>query len=209
MESFFGFVRTTLKGALLVLAPMAIALYIAERLLSAVRGGLIKLSGWLPESVPFRALLTGLAILLVCFVIGLFLRTRAGKAVTEWLETHIFSRIPGFGMVRSLVQQIGGVENARGFAPVLAEMEGGFVIAFQVEEYDNGFVTLFIPGSPSSASGTVFLYPTSMVHPINVSFFHAMRAVARWGSGSGPLLTALGSTPEGAAVLERIRTREP
>ena len=209
METTFKFVRTTIRGALAVLVPILIVVFLGKKIYSAIRGALIGMSGWLPDAVPFRAIVTLIAILIVFFLVGMFLRTRPGQRFIDWLETNIFDRVPFYGLIKTVVRQVAGMEDAEGFTPVLAEMEGGFVIAFQVEEFDNGFVSIFLPSSPSPTAGSVYLYPKSMVHPIPVTFFKTLRCVSRWGNGAGTLLAALASTPDGAGVLDRIRTREP
>jgi uncharacterized membrane protein len=209
METTFQFVRTTFRGALAVLVPILIVVLLGKHIYAAIRGVLLKMSGWLPDAVPLRGAVTLIAILIVCFLIGVFLRTRLGKNLIDWLETSVLDKVPFYSLIKTVTRQVTGMEDADGFTPVLAEMEGGFVVAFQVEELDNGFVSIFLPSSPSPTSGSVFLYPKSMVHPIQVSFFKTLRCVSKWGNGAGPLLTALGSTPDGAAVLDRIRTRQP
>jgi uncharacterized membrane protein len=209
MESTLHFVRTIFRGALVVLLPILIVLFLGKQIYSAIRNALLRLSGWLPGSVPFPAVVTLITILITFFLVGMFLRTRLGQSLIDWLETNVFDRVPFYGLIRTVVRQVTGMEDGEGFTPVLAEMEGGFVVAFQVEEFDSGFVSIFLPSSPSPTSGSVFLYPKSMVHPIPVTFFKTLRCVSKWGNGAGPLLAALASTPDGAATLDRIRTRQP
>lgn len=208
MANTFQFVRTTFRGALAVLVPILIVVFLGKQIYSGIRTGLLRVSGWLPDAVPLPAVVTLIAILIVFFLVGVFLRTRLGLGLVDWLETNVLDRVPFYGLIKMVTRQVAGMEDAEGFTPVLAEMEGGFVVAFQVEEFDNGFVSIFLPSSPSPTSGSVFLYPKSMVHPIQVSFFKTLRCVSKWGNGAGPLLTALGSTPNGAAVLDRVRTRQ-
>ena len=54
METTFKFVRTTIRGALAVLVPILIVVFLGKKIYSAIRGALLGMSGWLPDAVPFR-----------------------------------------------------------------------------------------------------------------------------------------------------------
>jgi uncharacterized membrane protein len=73
--------------------------------------------------------------------------------------------------------------------PALAEIEEALVPAFIIEEFDDGRFTVFVPSSPTPITGTVYILTGDRVHPLDVPFTHAIRAVSRWGMGSKELVS--------------------
>jgi uncharacterized membrane protein len=73
----------------------------------------------------------------------------------------------------------------------MAEIEEALVPAFIIEELDDGSFTVFVPSVPTPLAGAVYILPADRVHPLDVPFTQAIRAVARWGSGSKDLVAAM------------------
>src|SRR5262245_5969356 len=134
MKALIGFMKTTLVGGLLIVLPMWV---ITLLLLKAVKGvlGLLKpIAKLLSRSVVHEDLVAIGLLLLVCFLIGLLVRTRLGHGLRQWLARHVFEPLPGFTLVRSMVRQLAG-EDEESFQPALAEIEEALVPAFIVETH--------------------------------------------------------------------------
>ncbi len=127
----------------------------------------------------------------VCFLIGVAVRTRVGKALRERMETSVFERIPGFTLFRSLTQQLAGEGRENVWKPALAEIEEALVPAFIIEEFEDGRFTVFVPSVPTPLAGAVYILSRDRVHPLDVPFTQAIKTVSRWGSGSKDLVAAM------------------
>jgi uncharacterized membrane protein len=145
----------------------------------------------LPEWMPAEQLLSLLLVLAICFVIGLAVRTRRGMLTRDRMEKRLFDKIPGYSTFRNLTRQMAGVTGQNVWKPALAEMEDGLVLAFIVEEFEDGRYTVFVPSIPTPFAGAVFVFDAKRVHPVDVPFPDAVRAVSQWGAGVKALVAAM------------------
>ena len=185
------FLVNALVGGVLVLLPIYLAVLVLLKGMQTVVGLVKPVASMLPEWLPAENLLALLVVLVVCFVVGAAVRTRAGRAVRERLEMSFFGRLPGYAMFRSLTQRLtgGGEENV--WKPALAEIEDALVPAFVVEELDDGRFTVFVPSVPTPFAGAVYILDRERVHLVDVPFTQAIKSVSRWGSGSKDLVKAM------------------
>jgi len=194
------FVFNTLIGGILIVLPIYLSVLIllkgAKSVAALVRPFAMLLPAWLPA----ERLLSLLLVLTVCFLIGLAVRTRVGRAVRERLEKVLFARIPGYALFRSLTQRLAGQGQENVWKPALVEIEDALVPAFIVEELDDGRYTVFVPSIPTPFAGAVYILDHERVHALDVPFTQAIQTVSRWGSGSKDLVAAM----EGAGVRGQL-----
>jgi uncharacterized membrane protein len=145
----------------------------------------------LPKWLPAEHLLSLLLVLIVCFLIGVAVRTPAGLAVRERIEKSFFERIPGYALFRSLTQRLAGESRENVWKPALAEIEEALVPAFIIEELADGSFTVFVPSIPTPLAGAVYVLSGNRVHPLDVPFTQAIQIVSRWGSGAKELVAAM------------------
>ena len=94
-------------------------------------------------------------------------------------------------LFRSLTQRMAGEGDENVWKPVLAELDEGLVPAFIIEELSDGLVTVFVPSVPTPLAGAVHILSRERVHPVDIPFTQAIRAISRWGSGSGDMVAAM------------------
>ena len=63
--------------------------------------------------------------------------------------------------------------------------------AFVIEEFEDGRFTVFVPSAPTPLSGSLYILTADRVHPVDVPFTHAVKALSRWGAGSKELVEAM------------------
>lgn len=185
------FVFNAVIGGLLILLPVYLAILLLLKGLQSAMGLVQPISALLPDWLPAADLLAVLAVLIVCFVVGAAVRTRAGRVARERIEMSLFGRLPGYALFRSLTQRLAGKSEEHAWKPALAEIEDALVPAFIVEQLDDGRFTVFVPSVPTPFAGAVYILDPGRVHPIDVPFTHALRAVSRWGEGSKDLVAAM------------------
>jgi uncharacterized membrane protein len=185
------FVTNALVGGVLIVVPIYLAILLLLKGMQAV-GGLVRpIAVLLPAWLPAQDILALLAVLIVCFAIGLAIRTPVGRAVRERVEISLLGRLPGYALFRSLTQRLAGNADENVWKPALAEIEDALVPAFIIEELDDGRYTVFVPSVPTPLAGAVYILSRSRVHPVDVPFTQAIRSVSQWGSGSKDLVAAM------------------
>ena len=124
------FVAKAMLGGLLVVVPIYLAVLVLLKGMKSV-GGLVRpFALLLPDWIPAEKALSLLLVLLICFLIGVAVRTRAGRVGRERIERGFFERIPGYALFRGLTQQVAGKSRENIWKPALAEIEEALVPAF-------------------------------------------------------------------------------
>jgi len=181
-----------LVSGILAVAPIYLALLLLLQAMSSV-GGLLRpvtkvlpLPKWLPtEVVAF------IAVLLVCFVVGVLIRTPIGRWAGDGIERNLLKKIPVYSTIRGFTRRLLGRSEDKSWKPALAEIEEALVPAFIIEELENDLVTIFVPSVPTPFAGTVYVISAARVHPANLPFAQAIRILSQWGGGSRAFVAAL------------------
>jgi len=204
------FVANALIGGALVVLPLYLAVLLLLKGMQAVAGLVRPIAGLLPQWMPAENILALLLVLVVCFVVGLAVRTRAGRSITGRIEVAVFGKIPGYTMIRGLTQRIAGDTSENVWRTALVEIEDALVPAFIIEEYDDGRYTVFVPSVPTPFAGAVYILNAARVHPIDVPFAQALQSISKWGSGSKALVAAMKEpNPASVSPPAQQRIREP
>jgi uncharacterized membrane protein len=191
MKKFCEFVGSTSLGGLLLVVPVYLSVLLLLKAMQSVVALVKPFAALLPDWLPAENVLSLLLILIVCFFVGVAVRTPAGRAIRERIEKSLFERLPGYALVRSLTQRLTGQGEENVWKPALAEIEDALVPAFIIEELDDGRFTIFVPSVPTPFAGAVYILSRERVHPLNVPFTQAIQSISRWGSGSKELVAAL------------------
>jgi len=191
MKQTLVFVGKAVLAGLLIVVPVYLAVLLLLKAMKSVVGLVQPFALLLPEWLPAEKALSLLLVLMICFLIGVGIKTRTGRLVRERIERTFFERIPGYALIRSLTQRVAGEGSETVWKPALAEIEEALVPAFIIEEFEDGRYTVFVPSIPTPFAGAVYVLDRKRVHPLDVPFTEALKAVSRWGSGAKGLVAAM------------------
>ncbi len=196
-----NFFKTTVLGGIIVILP-AIILILAFKWLFAVVGNAIApLTNLVVDTLPtpeeYNPLIATVIVLSVivlgCFFLGLFVRTKLGQMVYSGFENSFLSKAPGYRMIKETVNHLLGRKTSPFSSVALVDIYGNdtLMTAFITDRHDNGMVTVFVPTGPNPTSGFIYHLPQQSVHPVAVSIEDTMRSVISCGAGSGKLIEQL------------------
>ena len=191
MKRSLAFVGKAVLAGLLIVVPIYLAVLLLLKAMKSLVSLVQPFALLLPEWFPAEKALSLLLVLMICFLIGVAVKTRTGRAVRERIERTFFERIPGYALIRSLTQQVAGGGREKVWKPALVEIEEAFVPGFIIEEFEDGRYTVFVPSIPTPLAGAVYILERKRVHPLGVSFTEALKAVSRWGSGAKDPVAAM------------------
>jgi uncharacterized membrane protein len=191
MKKSLVFVARAVLSGLLVLVPVYLAVLVLLKGMKSVAALVRPFASLLPDWFPAEKALSLVLVLMICFLIGVAVLTRAGRVVRERIEKGLFERIPGYTLFRSLTQQVSGDNHQSVWKPALAEIEDALVPAFIIEEFEDGRYTVFVPSIPTPLAGSVYILDRKRVHPLDVPFAQGLKTVSRWGSGCKDLVAAM------------------
>jgi uncharacterized membrane protein len=203
MKQGLVFVARSLLAGFLIVVPIYLAVLLLLKAMKSVVSLIRPVALLLPESVPAEMLLSLLLVLLMCFLVGMGVRTQIGRVVRERMETTLFERIPGYALIRSLTQQLAGSSSEKVWKPAFFESDEGLLPAFIIEEFDDGRYTVFVPSIPTPLAGAVYVSDPKRVHPLDVPFTDALKTISKWGSGSRELIATMDKKED----LELTRAR--
>ena len=185
------FVMSTVVGGLLIVVPVYLAVLLLLKGMKSAAGLVRPVAALLPDWIPAEGFFSLVLVLTICFLVGIAVRTRSGRAVRERMEVAFFGRLPGYGLIRSLTQRLAGDSDENAWTPALVDIEEALVPAFIIEALDDGRFTVFVPSVPTPLAGAVYILSPERVHIIDVPFTQAIRSISRWGSGSRELVAAM------------------
>jgi uncharacterized membrane protein len=185
------FLVNTLVGGLLIVLPIYLTVLVVLKGMQSLAAVVRPLAMLLPAWLPAENLLSLALVLVVCFLIGVAVRTRVGGILRQWMDRAVFERLPGYGLFRSLTQRLAGEGRENVWKPALVEIEEALVPAFIIEEVADDRFTVFVPSVPTPLAGAVYILSRERVHPLDVSFTQAIKSISRWGSGSKDLVAAM------------------
>ena len=108
MKKALAFVARSVLGGLLVVVPIYLAVLVLLKGMKSVAELVQPIARLLPDWLPAEQALSLLLVLVICFLIGVAVRTRLGRVTRERMEKGFFERIPGYALFRSLTQQMAG-----------------------------------------------------------------------------------------------------
>ena len=187
------FVTSTVIGGLFIVVPVYLAILLLLKGMKSAASLVRPIAALLPDWLPAEGVISLLLVLVVCFIVGAAVRTRAGQILRERVEKAFFERLPGYGLLRSLTQRLANDGDETAWKPALVELEDALVPAFIIEELVDGRLTVFVPSVPTPLAGAVYILTPERVHPLDIPFTQAIRSVSRWGSGSKDLVAAMRS----------------
>jgi uncharacterized membrane protein len=185
------FVTSTLVGGVLIVVPVYLAVLLLLKGMKSAATLVRPVAVLLPDWVPGENFFSLVLVLTICFLVGVAVRTRSGRAARERLEISFFGRLPGYGLLRSLTQRLAGDSEESSWTPALVEIEDALVPAFIIEVHEDGTFTVFVPSVPTPLAGAVYILRPERVHLLDVPFTQAIRSISRWGSGSKDLVAAM------------------
>jgi len=188
------FIWNTVVGGLFIVVPVYLAVVLLLKGMKSVATLVRPFAALVPDWIPAENLLSLVAVLVVCFLVGIAVRTRAGRALRERMEKLFFERLPGYSVLRSLTHRLAGDGEENTWKPVLVELEDALVPAFIIEELDDGRFTIFVPSVPTPLAGAVYVLSPERVHILDIPFTQAVSSISRWGAGSKDLVAAMPPT---------------
>ena len=195
MKYIREFIVRTVVGGVFVVVPAYLAFLLLLKGMQSVAKLMGPVAALMPGGVAVQDVLSLAAILTVCFLVGVAVRTRVGRVVRRQIERAFFERLPGYGLIRSLTQRLAGQGDETTWKPALVEIEEALVPAFIIEEHEDGQYTVFVPSVPTPLAGAVYILTPARVHPLDVPFTQAVQSISRWGAGSRELMATMHGPP--------------
>ncbi len=194
MEQLKYFLRTTFFGGALVILPIFLLIIVLGWLFNFVSDLIEPITQIIIQTARlhyiFSSIIAVAVILIVCFLVGLLIRTKIGYFIYQFFEDNFLKRIPFYKIIKETVIQLFGNQKTLFSSVALVNLfgNGNLVTAFVTDEHDNGYCTVFVPSGPAPTAGFVYHVKNEYVQKINYPLDQSMRTIISLGAGSKHLL---------------------
>ncbi|MCB0730424.1 MAG: DUF502 domain-containing protein [Ignavibacteriae bacterium] len=194
MDKIKSFVSTTFIGGFLIFLPLVILVITFNWMFEVVSNHLRPISKLLVQAAKihefFAFLISVIIFLGICFLLGLFVKTRHGNLAYNLFEENILKKVPGYRIVKETIVQLFGSQKNLFSGVALINLFGNETLttAFITDVHSNGWYTVFIPSGPAPTAGFTYHLPAKYVHKINYPVDLAMKTIISLGAGSKKIL---------------------
>ncbi|MDH4036047.1 MAG: DUF502 domain-containing protein [Candidatus Krumholzibacteria bacterium] len=188
MKAIASFIRTTIVGGVLFLVPIVIMMILLGKAAQVAHKIVAPLAARIPMESIFGfgtgKLLAVLLLILFCFLAGVLARTAAASKATSRIES-VLSNLPGYEYVKALTTRLLNPDVEVDRPVVLARIEDScWQLGWLVERLEDGHVAVYVPGSPDTQSGGVYLIDQDRVRITDISPAAAYKTLKRYGLGA-------------------------
>lgn len=202
MDRLKAFFKTSLIGGIVVILPVAITIFLFTWIFGLVTDLIQPLTDYamkLMKVSRYEEILADImviaTIVLACFFLGAFVRTKLGTYLHRVIEEKILKVAPGYNLIKETVMQFLGGKKAPFSSVALVQIFGPdidtLVSAFITDTHPDGSYTIFIPTGPNPTSGNICHVKGEYVHPVDVPVEETMRSIISCGAGSTPLIESM------------------
>ena len=186
---------TILLGGVTVILPLALLFTIFRftwnfivNLLRPMRGLYSFYSG---DEVWLLDLFSFVLIIISFFFIGLFVRTRMGNNIFQWIEKNTLEQIPLYSTLRDTVQQFLGKKESSFLQVVLVKVFNSdtLMTGFVTEIINEDLYTVFVPTGPNPTNGFIFHVKKHQLQFVDTKPEDAMRTIIGVGTDSAVLFS--------------------
>lgn len=197
-KRFRNFLRTTLIGGVVALAPLTLIILLFRWVISIIGRNLTPVvEAFLkdPDPNPFFKfalyVITFTAILIFFFIIGLIVRTRLYRFIRKAEDLYL-QKIPGYKLAKETVQQFFGKNRSFFKEVVLVDIfsTGALMTGFITDDQGE-IVTVFVPTGPNPTSGNIYHLNKDKVMKTGASVDNGMKSIISCGAGSAELFDSL------------------
>jgi uncharacterized membrane protein len=188
------FFKVTLLGGVMVLLPVILTFFFLRWFIDLVTGLINPLTRLLVEKSHVQKsiadILVVAIIVLVCFMVGVLIKTKLGIFIHGQIEKKILKIAPGYSLFRETIKQFLGQERAPFSSVALVRVfeNSTMMTAFITDEHPDGSYTVYVPSGLNPTTGLIFHLQKEFVHQVEASVETTMRSIIGCGAGSGQLI---------------------
>lgn len=191
---FRNFLRTSFMGGILVVLPMVILFLVFRWIFSFMFDLVSPVTMLLMKTGTMHEILAGflalMIIMLVCFLIGVAIKTRWGHFTHNSLEDYVLRYAPGYSLIKETVMIFLGRKTPPFSKVALVRIFATptLMTALITDEHPDGSFTVFVPTAPNPTSGNIYHLKQENVFLVDVPVEEAIRSILGCGAGSTRML---------------------
>jgi uncharacterized membrane protein len=186
MKTLAQYIRNTILVGLLFLIPLFVLLFVVQKvwmLFHQAGRDLVETLDLGPAAAAGGLIAAVILILLICFVFGLVAKWSIAAAMRNWFESNLKRVFPLYDYYRTLFEKNLDPADKAARPAVLVRRPGGWQPGIVVEKYASGEMVVFIPQSPRTTDGEIYLVGSDDVRPSALNEETLNAVLLRQGKG--------------------------
>lgn len=188
-------IKRILKGVILFLLPVTLAIILLKKTVILIRSLIAPLKSVLPDDrflgIGMLTILTLLIIIAIAYLAGWRAEKKGTKSFLPFFEEHILVLIPGYTLLKSSADEAIGDTPEHWKAVLAAGEEGDLKFGVEVEQHSDGYSAVFFPEPPDGKAGEIKIIDSSKLKHINISVSKLITIARKYGHGSAELMEQL------------------
>ena len=162
MKKIKTFFKTTVLGGIIVVLPVVITAFVLKWLFELITGLIHPLTQMVVEKSNIQKTLADIVVILliigVCFIIGLFVKTRMGKYIYILFEKRILKLAPGYSLFKETIKQFLGQQRTPFSSVALVQIfeNSTLMTAFVTGQHPDGRYTVYVPSGLNPTAGMIY-----------------------------------------------------
>lgn len=183
-------VRTNILTGFVALLPIALLLVVLIWFYNIVQRLTAPLANYFGASGAGATFIAIVGLFVALFFIGVVVRTKLGFWLMTTVEKYVFMNIPGYKMVKTIIEPFAGSHKNAFKGSVLVDVfdNGTYMTGFITDDKDEKFTTVFIPTAPNPTNGLIYHVPKKRVVRANVNVDKVLTSVIACGNGSEQII---------------------
>ncbi|MXV53254.1 hypothetical protein GS399_19990 [Pedobacter sp. HMF7647] len=186
MKSVLRFLKATILGGLLFLAPLVVLIIVFEKAYHLLHRITAPLAANL-AGVEFHNLVVIFLLVFICFIFGLISLTGPAKRLIAGLEDKLLSNIPGYTFIKETGAGMMGLSESSTQKVAVALFDDNAQLCFLIEEMENDQRMVYIPGAPSPWTGGIYIMQSDRVKLTGLSYGEALTIIKQLGKGASKI----------------------
>lgn len=193
------FIFNALIGGFVVILPLAILYVIFGWMFSFILKIVSPISQLLVFSTEINTFIANsisiAVLLIICFGLGVGIRTAFGKYLYAEIEERFLSKLPLYRAIRETIRHFSEKNDNSPFRQVVlvdvyenSTLQTGFITD---RHEDSGRITVFVPTGPNPTNGFIFHVKKHQIIPVDIPIEDALKTVIGVGSGGRKLFDAV------------------
>jgi uncharacterized membrane protein len=186
-------IRTTVTGALVFLLPFGILAFFVGKIVKTAHKLVEPISDHLPmktvAGMSATILVALIGIIMVSFLAGLLAQSRIARGLVQQMETHFLGRLPAYGLLKSLSNDVIAPGETAEHPVVLVRFDDSWQLGVLMGPTADGtHRVVFIPDSPTPQSGTVMIVEAERLRETEIPLTKMFSTLSARGLGLGDLV---------------------
>ncbi len=187
MGKLTNFLKITLTGGILFLIPVGVIIFIFAKTVNFLYDFSRPITARLPfrnvAGVGVNTLMSIILLLLICFLAGIFMRTKFAKKIVQWLEDRVLVYVPGYSYIRARSTDWFSDEKTHTWKPATIFVDDNEVICFVIDESED-YCSIFLPSAPVPSSGSICVREKKNVTFLTSSVSETVAMIRQFGRGA-------------------------